>query len=165
VLNNILGKEVVNGGSLRAKYVYLAISIKGGSFMQYDNSFALVQAWQDAANSQNIDQLIELSAPTIEVVGPRGSGYGHQLLRDWLGRAGLHLTTLRAFIRNNVVVVAQHGVWRSAATGEVTSERDIASRFRVDGQRVIQFARFDNLDVALNEAGLQYSDEIPIHIS
>lgn len=132
--------------------------------MQNENPFALVQAWQDAANSQNIDRLVELSAPTIEVVGPRGSGYGHQLLRDWLGRAGLYLTTLRAFVRNNAVVVAQHGVWRSVETGEVTGERDLASRFQVEGQHVVQFARYDNLETALDEAGLDYSDEIAVPI-
>jgi hypothetical protein len=124
--------------------------------------FALVQAWQDAANHQNSDRLVELSAPDIEVVGPRGSGHGYQLLREWLGRAGLHFTTLRAFARDNVVVVAQRGVWRSVETGEVTGERDLASRFRIDSQRVVQCARYDTLDVALDEAGLHYSDEIPV---
>lgn len=130
--------------------------------MQYKTPFAVVQAWQDAVNSQNIDQLLELSAPTIEIVGPRGSSHGHQVLRDWLTRAGSHLTTLRAFVREHVVIVAQHGVWRSVETGEVTGERDVVSRFRVDGQCVSQFARYDDLDVALNEARLDYSDEIPI---
>jgi len=130
--------------------------------MPYTSPFALVQAWQDAANHQNSDRLVELSAPDIEVIGPRGSGHGYQLLREWLGRAGLHLTTLRAFARDNVVVVAQHGVWRSLETGEVYSEQDLASRFRIEDQRVVQFARYDNLDVALNEAGLHYSDEIPL---
>lgn len=130
--------------------------------MPSTSPLALVQAWQDAANRQNSDRLVELSAPDIEVVGPRGSGHGYQLLRDWVGRAGLQLTTLRAFVRDNVVVVAQRGVWRSVETGEVTGEQDLASRFRIDGQRVGQFARYDNLDVALNEAGLHYSDEIPV---
>lgn len=130
--------------------------------MQYESPFALVQAWQDAANSQNIDCLVELSAPTIEVIGPRGSGYGYQLLRDWLGRAGLHLTTLRVFVHSNVVVVAQHGVWRSVETGEVTGERELASRFRVEGQRIVQFARYDTLEAALDGAGLDYSHEIAI---
>ncbi|HET8851677.1 MAG TPA: nuclear transport factor 2 family protein [Ktedonobacteraceae bacterium] len=130
--------------------------------MPYINPLALIQAWQDAANRQDSDRLVELSAPDIEVVGPRGSGHGYQLLKDWLGRAGLHLTTLRAFTHDNLVVVAQHAVWRSAETGEVTGERDLASRYRIDGQRVVQYARYDNLDVALVEAGLHYSDEIPI---
>jgi hypothetical protein len=133
-------------------------------FMQNKSAFDLVQAWQDAANSQNIDRLVELSAPNIEVVGPRGSGYGYQLLRDWLARAGLHLTTLRAFMRDTVVVVAQHGVWRSVESGEVTGERDLASRFRVDDHHIVQFARYDTLDAALLEAGLHDSDEIAIPV-
>lgn len=124
--------------------------------------FSIVQEWQDAANHQNIDRLVELSSPDIEVIGPRGSGHGYQLLREWLSRAGLHLTTLRAFVHDNYVGVAQHGVWRSVETGEVTGERDLASRFLIDGHRVGQYARYDSLDVALNDAGLHYSDEIPL---
>ena len=128
--------------------------------MPNDNPVAVVQAWQDAANAQNIEGLVALSDPNIEIVGPRGSGYGHQLLRDWLERAGLSLTTLRVFARGQVVVVAQHGVWRSVETGAVTGEANLASRFQVHGQRVIQFARYDSLDIALEEAGLTYADEV-----
>lgn len=126
---------------------------------------ALVLEWQDAANQQDSDRLAELSTPDIEVVGPRGSGHGRQLLREWLARAGLHLTTVRAFARDDrddVVVLAQRGVWRSVETGAATGERDLASRFRVDGQQVAQFARYDSLDLALAEAGLQEADELPL---
>ena len=127
--------------------------------MPHANSVTMVQAWQDAANTQNVDGLIALSDPNIEIVGPRGSGYGHQLLRDWLGRAGLRLETLRVFARGDAVVVEQHGVWRSGETGDVTGERNIASRFRVDGERIAQFARYDSLSEALAEAGLTFADE------
>lgn len=128
--------------------------------MQYESPFALVRAWQEAANNQDIERLLELSAPTIEIVGPRGSGFGHQLLRDWLGRAGLQLTTLRAYARGNVVVLAQHGVWHSIETEAVTGERDLASRFQVDDQHVVQFARYDDLQDALKEADINDADEI-----
>ncbi|HJT76825.1 MAG TPA: nuclear transport factor 2 family protein, partial [Gemmataceae bacterium] len=87
--------------------------------MQQPNPLAVVRAWQEAANRQDAERLVELSTPDVEVVGPRGSGHGHQLLRDWLGRAGLTLETRRAFTRGDAVVLAQHGVWRSAATGAV----------------------------------------------
>ncbi len=127
--------------------------------MQDESPFAIVQAWQDAANGGDVDRLVELSDPDIEVAGPRGSGRGHRVLRDWLGRAGLSLRTLRAFVRGNVVVVAQHGVWRSVETGEVIGERAVAACFRVDGRRVVRCARYDSLEVALAEAGLDYSDE------
>ncbi len=119
----------------------------------------VVQAWLEAANGQDIDRLITLSDPGIEIVGPRGSGHGHQLLRDWLGRAGLHLETLRVFARGNAVVVAQHGLWRSIETGDVIGEQDVASRFVVEEDRVSRFARHDHLDEALAVAGLTVEDE------
>jgi len=120
----------------------------------------IVWAWQEAANNQDSESLLELSDPNIEIVGPRGSGYGHQLLRDWLGRAGLSLETLRLFAKGNVVVVEQRGIWRSLETGEITGDRIIASRFKVENQRIIQFARYDSLDIAFSESGLTLSDEV-----
>ncbi len=125
-----------------------------------ESRLTIVEAWQEAANRQDIDRLLALSDPNIEVVGPRGAGRGHQLLRDWMGRAGLSLTTLRAFARDDSVVLAQHGVWRSAGTGQVISEQDLASLFRVDGGRVVRFARYDSLDEALAAAGLTDADAI-----
>lgn len=129
--------------------------------MQQPNPLAVVRAWQEAANRQDAERLVELSTPDVEVVGPRGSGHGHQLLRDWLGRAGLTLETRRAFTRGDAVVLAQHGVWRSAATGAVADERAVASRFRVRDGRVAQVARYDDLGAALRDAGLEESDERP----
>jgi hypothetical protein len=120
----------------------------------------VVQAWQDAANRQDIDHLLALSDPAIEVAGPRGSGHGHQVLCDWLARAGVSLATLRVFACGNVVVLAQHGVWRSVETGAVIGEAAVASHFRVDGQRVTQVARYDRLDAALDAAGLTDVDEL-----
>ena len=127
--------------------------------MPTKHTIAVAQSWQAAANAQDVDSLLALSDRYIEIVGPRGSGFGHQLLREWLGRAGLSLTTVRVFARDDVVVLAQHGVWRSLETGEIVGERDLASRFRVADRLVSQFARYDSLDEALAAAGLQPSDE------
>jgi len=128
--------------------------------IQFDSPLPIVHAWQDAANRRDIDRLLELSDPHIEITGPKGSGHGHQLLRDWLDRAGLTLQTQRAFVRGETVVLAQHGTWQSTAGGEATGEQDLASRFRVDEGRVTQYARYDTLDAALAEAGLDAGDEM-----
>jgi hypothetical protein len=122
------------------------------------DAVAVVLAWQDAVNRQDAERLVALSAPDIEVVGPRGSGYGHQLLREWLARAGLQLTTERIFARGEVVVVGQLGVW----LGATPVERHLASRFRVSGGRVAQFARYEDLATALAAAGLSDADEVPV---
>jgi len=128
--------------------------------MQHEHAVRIVQAWQDAVNHQDSDRLAELSDPHIEIVGPQGSAYGHHVLRDWLERAGLTLATQRIFARDDLVVVAQHGVWRSAATGGVPSEADVASVFQVNNGRVVSYARYDTLDEALTNAGLTEADEI-----
>ena len=129
--------------------------------MQPEQALAVVRAWLEAVNCQDADRLVALSDPDIEILGPRGTGRGHRLLCDWLCRAGLTLETRRTFVKGSVVVVAQHGAWRSPESGEVTGEADVASLFRVAGQRVVQFARYDTLDQALRAAGLHPQEEVP----
>ena len=125
-----------------------------------ENPLVIVQAWQDAASKPDIERLLELSDPNIEIVGPRGSGFGHQLLRDWITRAGLKMTTLRAFVRDSLVVVEQQAVWRNVETNEKVSESVIASQFVVENNRVKQFARYENLDTAFKQSGLSLTDEV-----
>lgn len=127
--------------------------------MQQMDAIAIVQAWQEAANTQDIDRLLALSDPTIEIVGPRGSGFGHQLLRDWIARAGLTLKTLQVLAQADIVVLEQQGVWRSLDTGEVTGEKALASVFHVERQRVVKFARYDSLPAALEAAGFAETKE------
>ncbi len=99
---------------------------------------SIVQAWQQAANEQDIARLLALSTADIALVGPRGRGTGHALLRQWVARAGLTLTTLRLFHRGDSVVLAQQARWQSAETDGVPSEATIANtlpRPRSAGQR------------------------------
>lgn len=119
-----------------------------------------VQAWQDAANRGDVGRLLALSDPEIEIVGPRGSGYGRELLEAWLKRAGLTTQTKRTFVRDDTVVLAQHGVWHSVATGELQGEADLASSFRVTGGRVTRISRHEKLQEALEEARLTEADEV-----
>jgi hypothetical protein len=118
-------------------------------------------AWQDAANRQDAGALELLSHPEIEIVGPRGSARGRQLLRDWLARANLALESRRSFARGDAVVLDQRGTWRSAEANEIVGEADVATSFRVDGGRVTRLARFDRLGDALRDADLGEEDEAP----
>ena len=130
--------------------------------MEHKNALAVVLAWQEAANDRQVERLVDLSDPEIEIVGPRGAGRGRQLLRDWLDRALVRFETQRSFVRDDLVVIAQHGVWRDPATGAPAGEADLASAFRVEGRRVARFARYDDLDAALAATGLTAADEIPV---
>lgn len=98
---------------------------------------AVVEAWQNAASAKDVERLIAVSAPTIEVVGPRGVATGHAILREWIARAGLQLHSRKAFVRGDVAVVEQDAVWHSVETGEKQSASVIASVFHVEKDRSI----------------------------
>lgn len=128
--------------------------------LDFAGARAVVLAWQEAANAQDAGRLVALSAPDIAIVGPRGAAHGHQVLREWLARAGVRLAPRRVFARGAAVVVAQHGVWREAGTGAILGEQAVASSFRVADGRVARVARFDLLAEALADAGLGEADEV-----
>jgi hypothetical protein len=124
-------------------------------------SLRIVEAWQEAVNTRDSARLLDLSDPEIEVVGPRGSGFGRQVLQEWLDRAGLTLTTLRAFARGDQVVLEQKGLWRAVDTGDVTGDKRLASAFRVNDQhQIARFVRYDELGQAFEATGLDPMDEI-----
>lgn len=120
----------------------------------HHDALTIVTAWQSAANDRDAGRLLGLSDVDIELVGPRGSSRGRELLREWLQRAGLHLATHRAWVSGSTVVLEQHGVWRAVDTGEQRGEAEVASVFGTANGLVIYFARYDHLDDALAAAGL-----------
>jgi ketosteroid isomerase-like protein len=121
----------------------------------------VVQAWHAALNEGDAERLVGLSHPDVEIGGPRGSGRGVRLLREWLDRANVRLEPRRLFRRGEKVVVEQAGQWRSAESGEVIGSQSVASVFVVSDGQVRSVARYDDLSEALNTAGLDNSDEIP----
>lgn len=117
-----------------------------------------VDAWIGAVNDADADRLVALSDADVEIVGPRGSVRGAEVLRGWLARAGLTMSVSRTFARSAAVVVHGRGVWRGP-DGGVLGERDVASRFVVEGGKITMYERFDDLAAALKKAGLTEGDE------
>ncbi|MGE0872299.1 MAG: nuclear transport factor 2 family protein, partial [Kofleriaceae bacterium] len=105
---------------------------------------AVVESWQSALNTRDLDQLAALTARDVELIGPRGTahGQGHETMREWLSRAGFTAESLRWFCgATGVVVVEQRGRWWLPDSSR-SSERIIASAFRVVGGRVVRYQRF-----------------------
>ena len=119
-----------------------------------------VAEWHEALNAGNVDRLVELSHPDIEMGGPRGTVYGTQVLREWVDRAGIRLVPWRVFHASDTVVVEQEASWASAETGETTPVQTVASVFVVREGRVASVVRHDSLAGALISAGLDESNAI-----
>ena len=119
----------------------------------------VVLAWLAAVNEGDAIRALALSAPDVEVVGPKGTGHGKEELKDWLEKAGAIFATHRIFCSGDAVVVAQRGIWRSRETGAVIGEADVATRFKVADGRVAQLERYESLDDALRGAELTEANE------
>lgn len=132
----------------------------------------VVESWHSAVTASDVEQLCALASKDVELVGPRGSGRGHETLRQWLRRGGLSAEPLRWFCgpRGNIVV-EQRGRWFApeAVTVEdsgrwfipdTTGERVVASAFYVLSGRVVRYQRFSSLREALAAAALTDDDEV-----
>ncbi len=120
---------------------------------------ATVLDWHEALNAGDVDRLVALSHDDVGVGGPRGSGSGVHVLREWVARAGIRLEPGRVFRRAGTVVVEQSARWRSAETGRMSDSQDVACVFLVRDGRVASVVRYSDLASALQAAGLEESDE------
>ena len=119
----------------------------------------VVGDWHEALNAGDADRLVALSHPDVEVGGPRGTGRGAVLLREWVARTGIRIEPRRAFHRAAAVVVEGEAQWRDADAGRMTGGRTVGSVFVVQGGRVSRVVRYPDLASALLAAGLDESDE------
>lgn len=120
-----------------------------------------VLAWHEALNDGDVERLVGLSHPEVAVGGPRGTGYGAQLLREWVDRANIRLEPGRVFYRAQTVVVEQGASWTSAVgTGETAPVQTVASVFTVRDGLVASVVRHDNLADALSAEDFDESDAI-----
>ena len=123
---------------------------------------AVVEAWLAAVDRADPAAAMALSAPDLEVAGPRGTVRGREVLGPWLARAGFRATPLRRFCgTDGAVVVEQDAVWADLSTGAGRGRAVVASRFAVSGGVVSGYQRHDDgLPAALAAAGLRESDEV-----
>jgi hypothetical protein len=120
---------------------------------------AAIDDWHAALNAGDVDRLVGLSTVDVEVGGPRGSGRGADVLRDWVARAGITLEPRRVYGRDETLVVEQSAQWR-AADGTLTQPQTVASVFRVRDGLVAAVLRYDDVAAALQAAGLDDADAV-----
>ena len=119
-----------------------------------------VRAWHEALNARDIERLVALSGHDVEVGGPRASGRGTSLLRDWLDRTGFRVEPRRFFHRAQTVVVEQDATWHMAGADHPTGLQGVASVFVVRGGRVASVTRYADLASALAAGGLTEADRV-----
>ena len=127
------------------------------SVMAY--KIGVVEAWHEALNAGDVDRLVALSHPDVEVGGPRGTGRGAQLLREWVDRANIRLVPRRIFHQADTIIVEQEAEWSSAGTEQVAGSQ-VVSSFVVRDDQIVRVVRYPDLAEALRAASLDESYEI-----
>jgi len=82
------------------------------------------------------------------------------VLKDWVGRANVHLEPLRSFHSGRTVVVEEVATWRDPETGNTSEEATVATVFKLERGLVAGIFRHDNLEDALRSAGLDDVDRV-----
>jgi hypothetical protein len=124
-------------------------------------SLGVVEEWLGAVNRGDSQRVEQLSAENVEIVGPRGSARGRQVLAEWMRRAGFTAEALRWFCGpDGQVVVEQEARWSGAANGAELGRARVASQFVVSGGTVAYYQRHDSLLPALAAAGLDDAAEV-----
>ena len=128
--------------------------------MTTEENARVVEAWHDALNAGDVERLVALSHPEIEVGGPRGGGRGEALLREWVERANVRLRPRRVYGSGDAVVAEQEAVWMTADGGNPSDSMLVASVFDVRDGRVAAVVRHGSLEEALDASGLDGSHEV-----
>ena len=119
----------------------------------------VVAAFHRHLANRDPDAVIALAHDDVEVGGPRGTGSGTELLREWVGRANVTMTPTRWFAKDDVVIVEQDAVWLDKQ-GEEMGRQDVTTTFRIRDGKIAGIYRHDNLAASLTVAGLDAGDEI-----
>jgi hypothetical protein len=116
----------------------------------------IVSRWHETLIQGELERFTDLHAQNVEFVGPRGTGHGAGLVRDWAERSGIRLEPLRSYGtgENGALVVTQLASWRDPESGEFGEPLEVATAFHVVDGQVTRIARFDTLPEALRFAGL-----------
>lgn len=117
-----------------------------------------IERWHAAVNAGDAQGAGELCTSEVEVGGPRGSGFGRELVVEWVGHAGIRLQPVRWFCGADGAVVEQDARW-AAAQGEPTR---LATAFRMQDGRISGVLRRPATADALALLGLDAADEVTV---
>lgn len=118
------------------------------------------EQWVDRSNHKDLEGLLGLTAPQIEIAGPRGAGFMNNAdLEEWLERANLQLATINRYAKDEWIVLEQHGTWHDE-DGRIKGEANVFTVLHVKDRKVHSLARYDGKEQAFQASGLSEEDRV-----
>jgi len=83
----------------------------------------ILEAWHAAVNAGDVETAVACCSADVAVLGPRGVGHGHDLVRGWLQRSGIRLEPQGAPAeRDGRFVVRELARWTNPGPSGVPAE-------------------------------------------
>lgn len=120
-----------------------------------ENNIKIAERWTTGVNERNIKDVLEVSDPHIELVGPRGVAEGHNILQQWIKESGIKMETQDYYAKGNEVVCVQRATWENQ-NGHVT----IYTFMEIRDGKVHRLGRYDTLDDAFGQCELSEEDRV-----
>jgi ketosteroid isomerase-like protein len=129
-----------------------------------EHPLTVVEAWAQAYSRRDLDAMLALSCPDIEVARRLRPEQGHDAVRGLLQRQSfgveMHPRVRRLFHSGDTVVVDAQLVTSYVDTGEPAGEQEGAAILVVRGGCVARYVPYPDLDTALSDARLSEDDEV-----
>lgn len=120
-----------------------------------EDKIKIAEQWTRKVNERDIKGVLEVSDPHIELIGPRGSAEGHDILRQWVEESGIKMETLDYYAKGNEVICVQRATWENQ-NGHVM----IYTFMDIRNKKVHRLGRYDTLDDAFGQCQLSEEDKV-----
>ena len=110
------------------------------------NTACLLRDWHAAVNAKDLPTVLRLCTEDVTVAGPRGTGSGQELMRDWLTGSGIRLKLVSLKALDDGVLAEQVATWPSGAGP--AEPVPCVTVFHVRGGKVAAVQRYDSLEAA-----------------
>ena len=113
----------------------------------------LLRDWHQAVSAMDVDRVLALCTPDVELRGPSGTGSGHDLVRDWLGLSGIRLRLRSLTSWHGTFLAEQEATWPRGDGQAAAPAVACVTVFAVRDGKVSSVARYGTVEEAESARG------------
>ena len=108
----------------------------------------LLRDWHQAVSARDVDRVLALCTPDVEVRGPGETGSGHEMVRDWLTRSGIRLRLRSLTSWGGAFLAEQEATWPAVEGQPAAPAVACVTVFGVRDGKVSSVARYATVEEA-----------------
>lgn len=120
----------------------------------------IAEQWVQFSNDKNIEALKKVTSEELKVQGPKGEKILKlDDIKNWLERANLQLATFERYLKDDKIVMGQHGTWMNP-DNTIKGQQNVYTLLIVENKKVKELARFNTKEEAFGVSNINESDKI-----